>query len=120
MNKETLGMRLKRARDLMRLSQLEVEEQTGINNANLSRYEKDTTSPNLDTLKILANFYKVSLDWLFGVTDKPNRVTSDELKEYGIEWVELRKDAVAAGLSADDVREIINLHLNIAKNNRKK
>jgi transcriptional regulator with XRE-family HTH domain len=104
---ETLGMRLRRAREFNRLSQKEVEEKTGISNVNISRYETDQTSPGLDTLKLLADTYGVSLDWIFGVTDKPDRVIPEELKEIGYEWVSVIRECRSSGLSPDHIKKII-------------
>ncbi len=107
MKGETLGMRLRRARELKRFSQKEVEEKIKISNVNISRYETDQTSPNLDTLKKLADIYQVSLDWIFGITDKPDRIISKELKDLGYEWVSVIEECRASGLSPAHMKEIV-------------
>lgn len=105
---ETLGMRLRRAREMSGLNQLRVEEITGIKNANLSKYELDQTSPGLDTLKTLADTYEVSLDWIFGVTDKPDRVISQELKDLGFEWVSVIDKCRSSGLTPTQVKNLLD------------
>jgi len=109
MKKETLGMRLKQAREFNRLTQRQVEEETGVSNTNLSKYESDITSPGFETLRLLADFYNVSTDWFFGITNKPNRILPDELKEYDIKWVSLVSKCKKSGLSPEQVEQIIDV-----------
>jgi transcriptional regulator with XRE-family HTH domain len=61
----TVGSRLRRAREKMNLSQLEVSRRTNINNKTLSRYENDGAEPDHATLKVLADLYGVSISYLF-------------------------------------------------------
>lgn len=61
-----LGERLRAARDKKGLSQIEVFRRTKINNKTLSRYENGGTEPDVDTLKLLADLYEVSVDYLTG------------------------------------------------------
>ena len=66
-----LGQRLKDARTRKNLTQIEVKKLTNINNKTLSGYENDVSEPDLETLKILADIYDISIDWLAGMTDDP-------------------------------------------------
>lgn len=59
-----LGDRLRQARENNSFSQIYVKNCTGINNKTLSNYEKNVSSPDPYTLKILADFYGVTTDWL--------------------------------------------------------
>lgn len=63
---DTLGRRLRLARERKRLSQVDVYKRAGINNKTLSRYENDGTEPDADSLRRLAELYEVSVDWLLG------------------------------------------------------
>jgi len=60
----TLGERLRQARENVELSQVQVKEKTGINNKTLSNYENGVSDPDPTTLKVLADLYGVSADWL--------------------------------------------------------
>lgn len=62
--------RLKQAREEANKTQIEVEVDTGINRASLSRYETGAREPDIETIGKLADYYKVSLDWLFGNVQK--------------------------------------------------
>ena len=59
-----LGDRLRQARKSSNLSQVQVKNITEINNKTLSNYEKNVSLPDPRTLKILADLYKVTTDWL--------------------------------------------------------
>lgn len=65
----TIGDRLRIARDLKGVKQTKVSDDTGINNKTLSGYERDISEPDIDTIKILAEYYNISLDYLLGKTD---------------------------------------------------
>lgn len=60
----SLGERLKIARDNKGFSQTEVYRRTNINNKTLSRYERDGSEPDHQTLITLANLYDVHVEWL--------------------------------------------------------
>lgn len=50
----------------------DIEKATGINNGNLSRWERGEVLPNIDFCVQLANFYGLSVDELLGLTDEGN------------------------------------------------
>lgn len=59
--------RLKELRLEKNLTQAELAEQVGINYSTLSDYERgDKKDPYVSTLKTLANFFGVSIDYLIG------------------------------------------------------
>lgn len=61
---------LKNLRMERRLTQVEVEQLTGIDRTTISAYENGTREPSLKNIDILANLYKVSLDVLCGRSDR--------------------------------------------------
>lgn len=65
----TVGDRLRISREKKNLKQTQVRERTGINNKTLSGYEKGVSEPDFDTIKILADLYEVSVDFLIGRTN---------------------------------------------------
>jgi transcriptional regulator with XRE-family HTH domain len=105
----TLGSRLRKARERKRYSQVAVAKHTGINNKSLSRYEADGTEPDADTLKKLAELYEVSVDSLLGREIKGDNmgiVLSKEDKEL------LEK---FNSLNEEDQQYILGLMRRIAK-----
>lgn len=70
----TIGQQLKALRKSQRKTQQVVADQVGITRATLSNYEIDRRTPDLKTLRKLAECYGVGLDY-FGIA------TADEVLE---------------------------------------
>lgn len=78
MYKEGFASKLKRARENTGFTQREVERETGIKQSTLAGYEIGRTTPDFETLGILADFYGVSVDWLLGTAGGKNSAFSQE------------------------------------------
>ncbi len=63
--------RLKKLRKDKKVSQIAVQMATGIEQALLSKYENGIRIPPTETLMILADYYRVSIDYILNRTDKP-------------------------------------------------
>lgn len=61
-----LGSTLKELRRSEKLTQQELADKLQISRVNYTRYELDYVYPDYDTLIAIADFYDVSLDYLFG------------------------------------------------------
>lgn len=57
----------------------EVSRKTGISKATLSKWKHGVSTPKMDKLKLIADFFHVSVEWLAGY-DNPN-----ETFEYQVE-----------------------------------
>ena len=68
---EAFAQKLKKARENTGFTQREVARETGITQSVLARYETGKLEPNIEIIGILADFYGISLDWLFGTRGKP-------------------------------------------------
>ena len=66
-----VGERLKSLREGSGLSQTKIGTFNGINQSNLARYELGKASPPLQLLLWYADYFDVSLDYIFGRTDSP-------------------------------------------------
>lgn len=64
------GERLKRLREDKKLSQQQLADRLNINRSTYARYELGQTQPDYETLQRLADFYGVSVDYLFGRENK--------------------------------------------------
>ena len=62
---------LKKLRLQKKKTQLQVQMDTGIEQALLSKYESGKRIPPTETLISLADYYGVSIDYIMGRTDKP-------------------------------------------------
>ncbi len=66
---------MERLRDLREdkdLTQQEVADMLGCSQTTYSRYETGDLNVPVDILKKLAKFYKVSIDYIVGITNKKN------------------------------------------------
>ena len=63
--------RLKKLRLQKKKTQLNVQMDTGIEQALLSKYESGKRIPPTETLVTLADYYNVSMDYIMGRTDVP-------------------------------------------------
>lgn len=59
-----VGQRIIKARKCLGLHQKDIEKYTGIDQAELSRYENDVTQPGLDNLIKLCKVFKMTIDYL--------------------------------------------------------
>lgn len=66
-----VGERLRTLRDGIKLSQTKLANIIGTTQACINRYETDVSSPPLTVLLWYAEYFDVSLDYIFGRTDKP-------------------------------------------------
>lgn len=85
--KNEVGNRLLELRKEKGLKQDEVAQAVGITRASLSYYEKGERSVDIEVLYKLSNYYNVSIDYLFGLSDKtpPKRdfETNTEMSSIG-------------------------------------
>lgn len=63
--------RLRSLRESVKLSQVKMAEVVGVKQSSLNRYELNQASPTFETLMRYADYFDVSLDYLFGRTDNP-------------------------------------------------
>ena len=61
-----IGKTLKELRKNLGLTQQKVADTLNISRVNYTRYETDVSCPDFDTLVLLADFYDVSVDYIFG------------------------------------------------------
>jgi len=66
-----LAQRLKSLRDSVNLSQAKIAALMGATQASVNRYENGQTSPPLKVLLWYADFFDVSMDYIFARTEQP-------------------------------------------------
>jgi len=74
------GKKLAELRKQKKMSQYEMAEKLNFSRGKLANYEQGTREPDYETLKFLANFFNVSIDYL--LSNSENTVT----------WVSLPKN----------------------------
>lgn len=69
----TFNERLKECRNKNNLTQKQLAEFLDTTTRNYQRYEAGVLEPNIEKLISLADFFRVSLDYLVGCSDDPTR-----------------------------------------------
>ncbi len=72
----TFGERLKLLRNKKGLKQTELAKILEVSERTIRYYEFNEREPDLSSLKILADFFEVSIDYLLGRTDDPTPLSS--------------------------------------------
>lgn len=68
---QEIAQRLKRLRESVNLSQAKLAALMGATQASVNRYENGQSSPPLKILQWYADFFDVSMDYIFARTDQP-------------------------------------------------
>ena len=63
--------RLRSLRESVKLSQVKMAKIVGVKQSSLNRYELNQASPTFETLTRYADYFDVSMDYIFGRTDNP-------------------------------------------------
>lgn len=74
---ETLSSRLRALRKEKNITLEQMAENLNTNKVTLSRYETGIREPKQETLNILANYFNVSVDYLFCRTDEKNAISQE-------------------------------------------
>ncbi|WP_166238574.1 helix-turn-helix domain-containing protein [Paenibacillus turpanensis] len=90
---KTCGERISELREAQSLTQEELAKQLNISRASLSHYEKNRREPDYETLDKIANYFKVSVDYLIGRTDESNSSVQSNVKLFE-ESLELSDESI--------------------------
>ncbi|TPG68926.1 XRE family transcriptional regulator [Brevibacillus laterosporus] len=91
---DTFGERLKWLRNIKSVSKHELAELLNVSERTITNYEANNREPNNETLVALADYFKITVDWLLGRSplpfmhysedrlDKNNMTVEDIKKRY--------------------------------------
>jgi len=68
---KAMGERLKALRESMKLSQTKMADLLGLKQSSINRYEQGTATPTVENLRKYADYFDVSMDYIFARTDNP-------------------------------------------------
>ena len=89
-----LGKRLRVLRESIGLSQAKLAQEIGSNQSSINRYENGQAAPTVELLRKYADYFDVSMDYLYCRTDEPRGKLYDyqpeRLKGKNIQNQELR------------------------------
>ena len=78
---------LRKLREEKRISQQKLGEIIGISQQSINKYENHNIEPDINTLKLLADYFNTSVDFLIGHTDirhKIENVTTMDLNDHEV------------------------------------
>lgn len=92
-----LNIRLKELRTDLKMNQVNFAEEIGVTQSTLSSYESGNASPSHEVLLAIAKRFNISLDWLFGISQRKVNFSTlgdivdfffliDEFNELGFEF----------------------------------
>ena len=70
-----VGKRLKALRESIGFSQVKMAQALGTTQSSINRYENGQSSPSVELFRRYADYFDVSLDYIFARTDKPQGET---------------------------------------------
>jgi transcriptional regulator with XRE-family HTH domain len=73
--------RLKALRETRGWSQRELSRRCGLAENTISKYENGQVDPTASSLKLIADVFEVSIDYLVGITNDPRRNDSTNLND---------------------------------------
>jgi transcriptional regulator with XRE-family HTH domain len=78
----TLGNRITELRESRKMTQEELAKKLNISRASLSHYEKNRREPDYDTLQKIADYFQVSIDYMFDRTDSSGGVLDEHVRQF--------------------------------------
>ena len=93
----TTGQKLRELRKSKRKTLMEVGQDVGMSYSNIASIERGDQNCNSSTLKLLADYYGVTTDYLMGKTDTMTQSTNNDIdaafyNQHGIISDEQKKD----------------------------
>lgn len=70
-NTKIVGQRLRSLREGLKYPQVKMAEMVGVKQTSINRYESGEAEPSFEILLKYADFFDVSMDYIFGRTDNP-------------------------------------------------
>jgi transcriptional regulator with XRE-family HTH domain len=91
------------------LSQQSLADKLGVSQQSIYKYENHITEPNIDMLKIFADFFDVSVDYLIGYSSCTHKIEDVQETELNNDELHLIKNYRALPIST---RQILQQLLN--------
>ncbi len=102
------GLKLKKLREKMGLTQIQISEKIDIPSFTYSRYERGNREPNYATLKRIANFYDVTIDYLLSNNEAAiKRAQTIDLEEFIMKGNYTVNENFPDDLDRETIRDIL-------------
>lgn len=89
------GERIKALREEFSIKQSDLGKMLGVSDGTISDYEKDRTQPNIDKLRIMAQMFGTSTDYLIGHSCD-RRTMDQQMAEVAAQEPEIKQIVLAA------------------------
>lgn len=113
MKKQTLGMMISTLRKEKGMTQLELAEKMGVTDKAVSKWERDLSFPDINSIPKLAEIFEISVDELMQVktetTENMNRNKVDEIMDTALKGV-----GIAMGIAVVVLSILGELEINTA------
>ncbi len=86
-----VSARMRYLRESVKLSQMKISKEFGISQSSLARYEMDASVPPLELLLKYADYFDVSMDYIFGRTDDPHGCHYENHPRIGMNNPEMQR-----------------------------
>ena len=88
---EQIGKRLRALREGIRLTQVQMAQILGVQQSRINRFETGQSTPSPDVFLKYADYFDVSLDYIFARTDNPQGKSYDFHPQHDPQHEELRR-----------------------------
>lgn len=102
----TFGERLRLLRKQRGLNQSQLSKVLGIGQTTIANYEKNMRFPNEDMLMKIADYFDVSLDYLFGRVDQNKRMHRIEKQDSSMGIQDLKDEFLSMLMDSDEDRAL--------------
>ena len=110
------GDRIAQLRERKGMTQEELAGSIGITRAALSHYEKNRREPDYKILSKIADYFKVSIDWII----RGNNLSAPNDPKYSSLELTLEEEYAKKGLSPETQRELLDVAVAAVEEARKK
>ena len=86
-----ISERMRSLRESVKLSQMKLSKEFGISQSALARYETNNATPPLELLLKYADYFDVSMDYIFGRTNDPRGATYNNHVNVGMNNPEMAR-----------------------------
>ena len=106
MKTDSIGKKIKSLRENSGLEAQKLASELSVGKSTLSNWENDRRTPDTDTLIKIANYFKVSVDYLLGRTDERNLNKEKPKLDEGIKTIAAHKVNINEDLPDEAIEKI--------------
>ena len=106
-DKNQIGLRLRKIRKQLKLTQEDISNELNIPQSNVSLYEQGKNAPSLNYLVAFAKRCNVSIDYLLGVSDNERVYDIRDLIKSDKALVTIEENTLSIRITDDEIKGLI-------------